>query len=67
MQAFLQKLWAEEPVVVAIVGNGAFWAALFGVAAAFGHPVPDPQRDALVGLGTCVAAIVARSQVSPTK
>ncbi len=63
----MQRLWNAEPVLMAIVGNGAVWMALFTLAAAFGHPVPDPQRDALVGFGTLVAGIVARSQVSPSK
>lgn len=63
----MQRLWNAEPVLVAIIGNGAVWMALFAAAAAFGHPIPDPQRDALVGLGTVLAATVARSQVTPSK
>lgn len=59
-------LWTTEPILVALLGSGALWMAVFGVMAAFGHPLTPTQQTALLALLAVLGGVIGRSQVTPT-
>ena len=61
----MQNLFSSEPVLVIMLGNTAFWNALFPLLNAFHLPVNDVQQHAILGMTTVLAALFVRSQVSP--
>ena len=66
MSTWVNWLWQREPALVGVVLSVALWNALFGVFAAFNHPLTDAQQKALIGLVTVLAGFGIRAQVSPT-
>lgn len=65
MSKIVQSFWASEPILVALVGSGAVWGAVFALCAAFGHPLAPSQQTALLGLLGALGAVVGRTQVTP--
>ena len=63
----IAQLWANEPLVLSMLGSGAVWGALFAVASAFGHPLTPQQQTALLALVGVIGGFVGRSQVSPVQ
>lgn len=64
--SLLKWIWAREPIVLTILGSVGFWTGLIFAASAFGHPFTPDQQKVLMMIGTGLAGIVARSQVTPT-
>jgi hypothetical protein len=62
----MKSFWDKEPLILSLLGSGTVWLGLFGVCAAFGHPLTSSQQTALLGLLGAVGAAVGRSQVTPT-
>lgn len=65
MKALLQWFWAREPILVSLAGAATVWGAIFGVLAAFGHPLTPTQQTALLALLGAISGVVGRTQVTP--